>query len=411
MKKRRQALNAEIPIAEDGGVPEWIMLARVGAWAGHPSGPEQVTAVHLASALAYFGRHYSANNADLALDYHHASLAVPGRMSKAPAAGWIQQQELRANGTELWGRVMWTAEAAREVAARAFRYVSPVLRWNAPDRLTGEPVPMLIHSVALTNTPFMTELQALNENNADGIDAAGTTSLPGDEAGTSSEGGESMDLLKLIATALGITPEDLASKLGLAVDAEVKVVAQALIGNAGNATRVTDLEAQVADLEAKLAAQPEQAVNAAIAGMLGVDAGSEETAVRAAILKLQAGSGEPAYRRALGLADDADSGLILNAIGGLQVSHRKDEAVALVDGAIEAGKIQPAQRQFFLDAANAHIGATREAINSLPVQTAGQTHDRAADAGGSDRALDGVERKLCAQLGISADEYRLAAKA
>ncbi len=403
MKKRRQALNSEIPIAQDGGVPEWIMLARTGAWAGHPSGPEVVTTAHLASALDYFGRHYKANNADLTLDYHHASLAVPGRIGKAPAAGWIQAMDLRANGTELWGKVLWVAEAAREVAARAFRYISPVLRWNAPDRVTGDPVPMLIHSVALTNTPFMTELQALNEDKLAGTDA-GEIDPPEHEAGTSSQGGESMDLLKLIATALGITPEDLASKLGLAVDAEVKVVAEACVGNVANAAKITDLEAKITDLEAQLAAQPAQAVNAAIAGMLGVAAGSDETAVRAAILKLQAGSDVRAVQRKLGLADDADSGLILNAIGELQASHRKDEAEALVDGAIEAGKIPPAQREFFLMAAKDNIGVAREAINSLPVVTAGQAHDRPADGGGTAK-FDADDKAVCEMLDISKEAY------
>lgn len=138
------------------------MIARVGEWRGHPSGPEVITCAHLLEARGYFERHYRAHGADLAVDYHHASvLAAQGRLDRAPAAGWIEQMELRAEGAELWGRVMWTGEAAASIAAGEFRHVSPVLRFGAQDRVTGEPVPMLVHSLALTNTPFLTELEAL----------------------------------------------------------------------------------------------------------------------------------------------------------------------------------------------------------------------------------------------------------
>jgi phage I-like protein len=152
----------EIPETGSGEVPEWVMIARTGRWMGHPQGPEVITPAHLESALDAFNRDYAANGADLVIDYHHASAVVPMGAERAPAAGWIRQLELRNSGAEIWGRVMWTAEAARAIAAREFRYLSPVVRLGAPDRVSAQPVPMQIHSVALTNTPFMTELQALN---------------------------------------------------------------------------------------------------------------------------------------------------------------------------------------------------------------------------------------------------------
>jgi len=137
------------------------MLARTGRWLGHPQAPQTLTPEHLRSAAASFGRHYAANGTELVVDYHHGSLRAPRTGEAAPAAGWVPQVELRADDTELWGRVLWTSEAAGRIARGELRYLSPVLRFDAPDRLTGEPVPLTVHSAALTNTPFLTELEGL----------------------------------------------------------------------------------------------------------------------------------------------------------------------------------------------------------------------------------------------------------
>jgi phage I-like protein len=133
--------------------PLWVMVLRTGAWLGHPTAPEVVTPEHLHAALDSFARHYQSHGADLVIDYHHGSVLAARTGAKAPAAGWIRAMELRNDGTELWGRVLWTAEAAAAIGRREFRYLSPVLRFGWPDRVTGKPIALQIHSVALTNTP------------------------------------------------------------------------------------------------------------------------------------------------------------------------------------------------------------------------------------------------------------------
>jgi len=217
-------LPAPIPVAQEpGAVPEWVMLARTGAWFGHPTAQQVIEPRHLASALDYFRRHYAAHGTDLVIDYHHASMAVP--MAKAPAAGWVREMELRNGGTELWGRVLWTTEAAGAIARREYRYLSPVFRFDRPDRLTGEPVPLQIHSVALTNTPFLTELESLNEAVAEGP-------RTGDAKESPSEGGIEMPILDSLAAALEAEPAELAARLGLEPDADDRTVAEAVMANA-----------------------------------------------------------------------------------------------------------------------------------------------------------------------------------
>ncbi len=379
----------EFPVLPRGEVPQWVMIARVGFWGGHESGVEEVTGSHLEGALSYFERHYRAHGTELPVDYHHASILVAqGRIQKAPAAGWIQQLELRNDGTELWGRVMWTAEAAGTIAARQFRYVSPVLRFNAPDRITGDPVPMYIHSVALTNTPFLTELAALNETAvADG----------GAQPGRPNrldivKGGESMGLLNVIAAALDRQAEQVASGLGLDGAADDGLVAEAVMANA----------AKLKELEAKLSAQP--VVNEAIAGMLGIEPGSEQTAVKARIMALTAPcAGLAAVRKKLGLPGDADEQAILNKVQKLQAEQRDGEAQRLVDEAVQAGQIPPAQRDFFLRCARQDLAATQLCLNSLsPFMTAAPRRRPTAQHG---RELSEGERRVCRQLGLSAEAF------
>mgnify|MGYP006286603461 CR=1 FL=1 len=370
------SLNPEIP-AE---VPDWVMVARTGSWLGHPRGPEVVTKEHLKSALAAFDRNYAENGTDLAIDYHHSSVfAAQGQMSKAPAAGWIREMELRNDGTELWAHVLWTAEARSDIADRRYRYLSPVLRWNEPDPVTGERVPLQIHSVALTNTPFMTSLQALNQASApEGPDK--------EEKPKGSE--KPASLLVRLAELLDFTPDEVASRLGLeAPNVDDSTVARAVMKTA----------------------ETEDSVPGGVANALGLDAGADERSVKAAILRLRApGAGLEGVRRALGLSDKADEKTILNAIQDLQQDHHNREAEELVDRAVEEGRIPPAHREFFLNNALEDYEATRMCLDNMPPVISPSTHSAGDPEPG--RELSDSERQVCNQLGLAPDAYLNAAQ-
>ena len=364
MPEREMAV-AEIPAR----VPQWVMVCRAGRWQGHPNGPEVITLQHLKAALDYFQRHYAAQGTDLVIDYHHESVYAGSSAPKAPAAGWIHQLELRADGAELWGRVLWTVEAREAIQKRQFRYLSPYVRFNAPDRITGEPVPMVIHSVALTNTPFLTELEALNESA--GKDAGGSLQIL--------SGGGDMPILKQVAEALNSTPEDIASRLGLEAEAEDAKVAEAIMNRA-------------------------QALPQGVANALGVEPGADETAVRARILQLKApAAGLANVRSALGLEQSAGEQAVLNAITALREDRRKSEAQALVDEAVKAGKIPPAHRDFFLNSALEDLEATRMCLADMPCLVSSQT--QGMKAGSFLRGLTEGEELVCRQLGISAEAF------
>lgn len=374
-------LNSEIP----ADVPDWVMVARVGNWSGHPAGPERVTADLLHSALDYFDRHYHALGTDLVIDYHHGSVLAVGKGQKAPAAGWIDRLELRADGAELWGHVkLWTTEARNAITAREYRYLSPTLRWNRPDPVTGAPVPLALPSVALTNTPFMTALEGLNESSATDGGAA---------MGNSNRGGRTMPILNQLAEALNQSAEQVASALGLKSQ-EDKDVAEVINAMPG---RIAELEAA--------AGRP---ASDGVLNALGCQADADETAVKAAVLRLKApGAGMDAVKAALGLDASTQQADMLNAIAALEQTHRKSEAQALVDGAIEAGKIPPANKDFWLNAAQADPAAAKAAVESLPVITR-QTGDR-INADPQGRQLTDAEDQVCRMLGLAREEFLTAA--
>jgi phage I-like protein len=294
----------------------------------------------------------------------------------------------------MWGRVLWTSEAAEAVARRRFRYLSPVIRFDAPDRVTGEPVAMMVHSVALTNTPFFTELTSLNHNPA---------TEGGALAAATAKGGESMSVLESVAAALGREPEQVASELGLSAE-EAANDAQAAGAVLANAARVRELEESHRELEARAARA------GAVANALGLPPEAEEASLRAAILRLKAPhAGLGAVRARLDLPPEASEQEILNSIGTLREARSRGEAEDVVEAAVRDGRIPPAHRDFYLREALNDLEAARVVINSLPVLTAPRGRSAVPSARPSGRQLSDAERSVCRQLGVSAEQFLNAA--
>ncbi|MQX36826.1 phage protease [Roseospira navarrensis] len=125
----RRALCLDLPApAEDGAAPEWIMLLPAGADLSARDGrrwtnPDPDAVVAETRALAR----------DLVIDWEHASETRGRAGERTPAAGWIQDVERRPDGS-IWGRVTWAAEGARDVAGRAYRYLSPAFDFEKETR-------------------------------------------------------------------------------------------------------------------------------------------------------------------------------------------------------------------------------------------------------------------------------------
>jgi len=140
-----------------------VKLAPVGEWKGHPKiGTQTVTPERAKSIVDQFNEHYAANGAKLVVDFNHSTiLALKGlcKPEDAKASGWLDHFTLE-NG-EPWADVGWTANAEALIRAREFMYLSPVFEFDVKDRKSGRSIPCRLHSVALTNKPFLTELPAV----------------------------------------------------------------------------------------------------------------------------------------------------------------------------------------------------------------------------------------------------------
>lgn len=139
LARRAVAFRIALHEQEARDVPEWVQLLPAGLFGGRDGrGP------YLLDETAVL-RAFSAGGMDLPVDYEHQTLEASERKGPVPAAGWIEALEVRSG--ELWARVSWTPRAAELIAAREYRYLSPVFRHDEGGRIVR------IEGAALTHYP------------------------------------------------------------------------------------------------------------------------------------------------------------------------------------------------------------------------------------------------------------------
>ena len=87
------------------------------------------------------------------VDINHAEFLKAPNGDGSPAAGWIERLDVRDGA--IWGRVAWTPSGAEALNARAYRYLSPVLRHDKDGRVLG------LAGAGLVNRPNLS-MAALN---------------------------------------------------------------------------------------------------------------------------------------------------------------------------------------------------------------------------------------------------------
>jgi len=101
---------------------------------------------------------FVANEGPLAVDYEHAQDLLAPKGEPAPAAGWVLSMQERDGS--LWGRIEWTERAAKLISEKAYRFLSPSIRYDNNRRITG------LNGVALVNRPAL-YLEPLDLTNRD----------------------------------------------------------------------------------------------------------------------------------------------------------------------------------------------------------------------------------------------------
>lgn len=131
-----------------------IVVGVVGEWHGHPNGSFKITAEDLKTIKENFDKQQT----EIVIDYEHQTLYG----TEAPAAGWIS--ELMIEDDKLLAKVSWTEKAAEYIKNGEYKYISPVYVFDSFDNKTNAYIGIKLHSVALTNTPFLDELGEVHAN-------------------------------------------------------------------------------------------------------------------------------------------------------------------------------------------------------------------------------------------------------
>lgn len=208
-----------------------IQLLPAGAFKARDGRPLEVAAGHWyidAPIAAKVIARAAARTTDMVVDYEHQTLNSEKNGLPAPAAGWIKGVELEwREGNGLFATAPnWTEKAAAMVAAREYRYLSPVFSY---DPRTGEVLDLL--HVALTNYPALDGMGSLSALAAARFELA-------DPAATSAEENHRVNREQLIAL------------LGLSSDASEEDIQSALTGLKADVGKTQELQQALAEAKA-----------------------------------------------------------------------------------------------------------------------------------------------------------------
>lgn len=153
----RAAILSPIALAAQGGAPEWVQIL--------PAGPELVAVDGRRWTLtdaAAVARASLANGLPLPIDWEHGQDLKADKGERADAAGWIEELQVREDGTT-WARVVWTDEGAQSVASRAYRFLSPAFRFG---KSTAREVKRIV-GAGLVNRPAFPMTALASEQDTD----------------------------------------------------------------------------------------------------------------------------------------------------------------------------------------------------------------------------------------------------
>lgn len=151
---KKEFFVCEISPAKNGESLVELKVAVVGKWSGHHAGSFEITEKSLQEIKANFDNRLN----DCVIDYEHNSL----QGTENPAAGWIKSLEIKENA--LFAKVAWNPKAKEFIEKGEYKYLSPTFQMHYKDPRSGADCGVFLHSVALTNTPFLDSLGEVKAN-------------------------------------------------------------------------------------------------------------------------------------------------------------------------------------------------------------------------------------------------------
>ena len=335
-----------LPAPANGSVPDWIQVFPSGTFSGRDGrGP------YVCNPAAVVARTREHNGPlDVPVDYDHQLEHAPRNGQPAIAAGWLTELEARADG--VWGRVEWTDKGKAHVAAREYRYVSPVYYYEQD---TGEII--ALESVALTNIPNLTGLKALAARE------------PGMNLCT---GDITMSFLKTMASVLGVTDAE-------PTEAAVETAARRVMADVGAMKSAMSVMAEAAKADDKTPG-----------------------GIAKAVQSIAARAEHPDVSKYVPVET-------FNTVNAELSRMKAAQSLALVEQGKAEGKISPALEGWAKEAAASDPEAFKKFLASAPDLRPGKTA-QATSATPPDAApkakLEDTAKAFCRALGVSEDDYK-----
>ena len=139
---------------------KWVQVAEVGRFKGHSAGEFELNS----DVFDQVVKNFLSRDIPIPWDFEHASEqdATSGSIpvTGAPAQGYIHRLENRGS-RGLWALVEWGALAKQYIKAGQYKFCSPAIRFGSKDTVTGANVGARLTSVALTSTPFLSNMVPL----------------------------------------------------------------------------------------------------------------------------------------------------------------------------------------------------------------------------------------------------------
>lgn len=430
------ALRAHVSLVDDA-VRSWVQMAHEGEFRGHSQGTFAFTRETFAQIVENFDRQKN----PVPVTYEHPQYRGDGQ--PIPAAGWVVELAVRdePDGPELWGLVEWTERAAAMIRSGEYRYCSVVVAFDSLDRETGEDIGAELIELGLTNVPFLDGMEPIRLRRMNA--AADVVSRRARRAGRKEMSMDPNKVLMTIARALGL-PEDTApEKLKAAVEAFIAFIA-ATAKDAEEAAETVEemaasrkaleraqrlarrvsladvseqdyaaameiasklMDATGLDAAALLAAVTEKLDALAALLLAGPDSGGADAEVagelpmsrlRAELSALRARDSE-ASRRLAELSREVEE--LRGKERAAAEAAREARIAALLDDAIESGRMLEAEREHVARFARADFDAAKAMLAArVPVVPQGRVQIGAQKSDASAEPRDAAEQALVRNL-------------
>jgi len=286
---------------------------------------------------------------DFPIDYNHASLDARKTGAAAPAAGWVDHTSLQARADGIYGTVEWNAPAVNHLVEREFRYTSPVFTFDPATKKT-----LAYKGSGLTHYPNLGNLKPV-------VNAQAANSKEND-----------MDeIIEEIREALNLPTASNA--------AEIKTELDKLFARAGSLAANSDVSLvdQLSLIEARITTAETKASETVAANSSAPDPGA--------------------------FVPRAEFDNISTQLKTLTDAAENSRVEAAVNAALESGKITPASLDWAKDYCRKDADGFASFVASN-AQVIPMGEDKHASTGAS-TALSDEETAVCAQLGISVDEF------